>query len=117
MAKLIRKVSVSKEDLVEQGVVNETKEAEETMPIMTSNSKIDLSEVAMGNIKLECLQCGSILEISRGLIVTIACVNCVNKKFISKSNFVMSCPEEDRTINAGDRIDGSRGGSRLWSVS
>lgn len=100
--------------------VVEKDEAEETMqidtPILTSKSKVDLSVATLGDIELECTNCATPLVISRGLGVNISCQNCGNKKFISRSNFTMGSLDDEKVIKIGERLDGSRGGTGIWTV-
>jgi predicted RNA-binding Zn-ribbon protein involved in translation (DUF1610 family) len=120
MSKLIRRIE--KEEISDEliKIVEEANETEETEtmqvnePILTSNSKIDLSEVSLGPVKLECNRCFKILAIGRNLGVNLSCPECGNDIFSSKSNFIMKCLDDNIIVKEGDKV--YRMGRMIWKI-
>jgi hypothetical protein len=108
MGKLILRESLDEES-------NETKETMQVNePILTSESKIDISEVSLGKINLECNRCFKTLTIGRNLGVNLSCPSCGNDIFSSKSNFVMSNNDDIITVKVDDKVH--RMGRMIWKI-
>lgn len=116
MGKLIRRVT--KEDLIkEEDVVKDYQEIETMQinePIMTSDHKMDLSEISLGPIKLECNRCFKILTIGRNLGVNLSCPECGNDIFSSKSKFIMESLGNSIDVNVDDKVH--RMGRMRWKI-
>jgi len=116
MGKLIRRESFDEvKEIVEEA--NETEETETMQinePILTSESKIEISEVSLGPINLECNRCFKTLTIGRNLGVNLSCPSCGNDIFSSKSNFVMSNNDDIITVKVDDKVH--RMGRMIWKI-
>ena len=116
MGKLIRREGSDEP----KGIIKETNETEETEtvqvnePILTSESKIDISEVSLGPINLECNRCFKTLTIGRNLGVNLSCPECGNDIFSSKSNFTMQNLDDIITIKIDDKV--YRMGRMIWML-
>ena len=109
MAKLHRKVS--KEEVIEEKIVDETKETEEAVQVTIKTSNDTVSDTSA--VVLKCARCELITPFTKNVPANLMCPKCGSDTFLSLSNFRMEGEEGGIAVSVHDKV--TRKG-KLWKL-